>query len=281
MADLFDVFLSYYSGDAVWVVQLKSALSNKGLRVWLDKEQIRPGDLFIGALEKGIESTECVVIVISPGALRSHWVEEEYNRALTMANSRERRLRLIPILLQETELPGFLASRQWVDFREPGSFDRGIERLVWGIRGCPGEQAPPAAEGTVLTVLPHPVSEGAQVEQIGYLERTMHRDQQTVRRLRFVQLFALAAGLALGIYIAVATPIPKTIELMLMVLGAPLLTSLIAFVATAKTIAGCKARLDGMAHLKDALQLCRTVNGPGCNRIESAFWQLVERSVTV
>lgn len=281
MSDLFDVFLSYSSGDAAWVVQLKSALSNKGLRVWLDKEQIRPGDLFIGALEKGIESSECVVIVVSPGALRSHWVEEEYNRALTVANSRERRLRLIPVLLQETELPGFLGSRQWVDFREPGSFDRGIERLVWGIRSCPGEQAPQPAEGTGLTILSHPTSERADVDQIGYLERTMNRDQQTVRRLRFVQLFALAAGLALGIYITTATPGPKTLELMLMVLGTPLLTSLIAFVTTAKTVAGCKARLDGMAQLKDALQLCRTVKGPGCNRIDSAFWQLVERAVTV
>jgi hypothetical protein len=279
--DRFDIFLSYHSGDGVWVAQLKNALSNKGLRIWLDQEQIRPGDLFIQALEKGVESCECLVIVISPGALRSPWVEEEYNRALTVANSRERRLRLIPLLLQGAELPGFLASRQWVDFREPGSFDRGIERLAWGVRGCRDEAASPSGPPSELPVLQPPVSARAAVDEIGYLERTIQRDQQTIRRLRLVQLFALLAGLAMAAYIAASAQGPKTIELLLIILGTPLLTILIAFVTTAKTIAACKARLDGMTHLKDGLQLCRAVKGPGCDRMESTFWQLVERSITV
>jgi hypothetical protein len=82
-------------------------------------------------------------------------------------------------------------------------------------------------------------------------------------------------------YIAASAQGPKTIQLLLTILGTPLLTVLIAFVATAKTVAACKARLDGMTHLKDGLQLCRAVKGPGCDRMESTFWQLVERSITI
>ena len=49
----FDVFLSYKKDDEEWVQRLKQALQERGVEVWLDKERIRPGDLFAQALERG------------------------------------------------------------------------------------------------------------------------------------------------------------------------------------------------------------------------------------
>jgi hypothetical protein len=53
----FDVFLSHNSIDKPWVIKLKKALEARGLKVWLDKDEILPGDLFAEALERGIASS--------------------------------------------------------------------------------------------------------------------------------------------------------------------------------------------------------------------------------
>ena len=127
----FDVFISYSSADNTWVQNLRTALTVKGIRVWLDKDQIRPGDLFVDALETGISSAKCVALVVSPNSTHSGWVKEEYHRALVL----HEQVRLIPILLRDAELPGFLTSRKWIDFRDPGLFDQSLDELCWGITG--------------------------------------------------------------------------------------------------------------------------------------------------
>ena len=78
----FDVFLSYNSVDSAWVIRLKTALETRGLKVWIDKDEIRPGDRFVEALEMGIESCNAVILVVSAGALSSSWVTDEYHRAV-------------------------------------------------------------------------------------------------------------------------------------------------------------------------------------------------------
>lgn len=129
----FDVFLSHSSADKPWVRKLKAALEARGLTVWLDEEQIAPGDLLVDAMETGIESAHTVVIVVSPEAVASGWVKEEYSRALALSVDKGHELRLIPVLLRRAELPGFLKNRAWVDFRGEASFEGNVERLVRGI----------------------------------------------------------------------------------------------------------------------------------------------------
>lgn len=131
----FDVFLSYSSQDRTWVNRLKEALQQQGLQVWLDQDEIRPGGLFSGALERGLEESKAVAMIVSPEAMESGWVEEEYSRALSLAQDRQWPLQLIPVILRNAELPGFLATRQWVDFREESLFTQSLEQLIWGITG--------------------------------------------------------------------------------------------------------------------------------------------------
>jgi hypothetical protein len=134
----FDVFLSHNSTDKPWVSEFKGMLERKGLRVWLDKDEIRPGDLFAKALEHGISSSKAVAIIVSPESLASSWVEEEYYRALSLANSTRQNLRLIPILLRGADLPAFLSSRHWIDCRQGAALDDVADQLIWGISGQRG-----------------------------------------------------------------------------------------------------------------------------------------------
>lgn len=129
----FDVFLSHSSVDKPWVIKLKDALVRYGLSVWLDKDEIRPGDLFGEALEQALDNCRAVALIISPEAINSGWFKEEYYRALSLATDRQ--THLIPVILRDVELPGFLLSRNWVDFRNETAYAENIRKLIWGITG--------------------------------------------------------------------------------------------------------------------------------------------------
>src|SRR5438132_10045294 len=94
-----DVFLSHSSVDKLWVIQLKDDLHRYGVSVWLDRDEIRPGDLFVKALEEGLDQSPAVALIGSPEAIASGWVEEAYAHTLALSRSKQRSLRLIPVLL--------------------------------------------------------------------------------------------------------------------------------------------------------------------------------------
>jgi len=165
----FDVFLSHHSVDKPWAITLKDALRSRGLAVWLDRDEIRPGDLFVSALESGLEESKAVVLIVSPESMKSKWVKEEYSRALALAQDKRRSLQLVPLVLRDATLPGFLANRSWVEFRNVAEFDANVEQLVWGITGRKSDTSiqlgpprqrqlldPRAASETVLHNLPQP-----------------------------------------------------------------------------------------------------------------------------
>jgi hypothetical protein len=129
----FDIFISYSHHDAEFAAALRAALTARGISVWVDTEQIRPGDWFAKALETALASARAIAILISSQSLASGWVNEEYYRALSFCH--QTGLRLIPVLIEDSELPSFLGTREYVDFRDPENFEVGIERLIWGISG--------------------------------------------------------------------------------------------------------------------------------------------------
>ena len=135
MPQQFDVFLSYSSVDKPWVIKLKDDLLRYGVSVWLDKDEIRPGDLFAEALEQALDNCRAVALVVSPEAIKSGWVKEEYYRALSLAKTKQAALQLIPVILRGAGPPGFLQSRNWVDFRDETTYARRVWTLVWGITG--------------------------------------------------------------------------------------------------------------------------------------------------
>jgi tetratricopeptide (TPR) repeat protein len=135
MTRSFDVFLSYSSTDEAWVRRLAADLARYGVSVWLDRDAIRPGDLFAKALEQGLAQSRAVALVVSPASMASGWVEQEYYRALSLAQRKDDALQLIPVVLHTAELPGFLRDRRWVDFRDPAEYAARVAELVWGVTG--------------------------------------------------------------------------------------------------------------------------------------------------
>jgi len=130
----YDIFLSYKSEDHAWVENIKISLQKRGVSVWLDKHEIRPGDLFAQALENGIQNSRAIAVIVTPQSMKSKWVQEEFSRALSLAN--KGKINIIPCVLQQAKIPGFLSSRHYIDFTDESLFDRNIDKLVFpGITG--------------------------------------------------------------------------------------------------------------------------------------------------
>jgi tetratricopeptide (TPR) repeat protein len=140
-----DVFVSYGHGDAEWVQVLAGNLHRAGFDVFLDVWELAGGDRVTGRLEEGIRGSANGVLVVSPHSLSRPWVREEYAALLLQAVERPGR-RLIPVLLTDAELPPFLATRLYVDFRGlaatgPG-YDARLGELVRALRALPPADRP-------------------------------------------------------------------------------------------------------------------------------------------
>jgi formylglycine-generating enzyme required for sulfatase activity len=142
MPKSFDVFLSHNSRDKPVVRELAVALRARGLRVWVDVDNLLPGQRWQEELEK-IIGTACAGAVLVGSDGLGPWEKPEM-RAL-LSQFVKRRLKVIPVLLpgapQKPELPPFLAEFVWSDLRgglTPGA----IDRLAEGIRQRPASPAP-------------------------------------------------------------------------------------------------------------------------------------------
>ena len=79
MADDFqyDVFLSHSSKDKAVVRDVARRLRAYGLRVWLDEDEIKPGDHIQRKVEEGLEHSRVLVLCMSANALGSDWAKLE------------------------------------------------------------------------------------------------------------------------------------------------------------------------------------------------------------
>ncbi|HSF39408.1 MAG TPA: toll/interleukin-1 receptor domain-containing protein, partial [Thermoanaerobaculia bacterium] len=107
MAEPYDVFLSYAHADAEEVHRLAENLHNAGLEVFLDDWRIDPGDVLVHKLDAALLNSRNGILCVTPTALSRDWVLKEYAAMMTRAT--ERKLRLIPVLLADAELPPLLA----------------------------------------------------------------------------------------------------------------------------------------------------------------------------
>ena len=144
----YDVFLSHRRDDKPFVEELASRLQDEaGLRPFLDKWHLVPGEPWQEALEVALdESATCAVCLGESGL--GPWQNEELRSALD-ERIRDASLRVIPLLLPNADpenprtLPRFLRRMTWVDFRR-GIDREAFRRLVAGIRGeLPGRDPDP------------------------------------------------------------------------------------------------------------------------------------------
>jgi TatD family hydrolase len=125
------VFLSHASGDKAFVRHLATNLREQGIEVWLDEWEIKVGDSIRSKIEAGIQESGWLVVVLSQQSIQSSWVQIELNAALAK-ELEQKRVFVLPILLEDCDVPLFLKDKRYADFRS--DYTIGFKDLLRAVR---------------------------------------------------------------------------------------------------------------------------------------------------
>jgi TIR domain len=118
----FKYFFSYARKDSALVLRLATELRARGVDIWLDQFDILGGQDWDRAIEEALAVCEGIIIGLSPEALGSRNVRDEFSYAL------EEGKRVVPILLRPCEIPFRLRRLQHVDFTR--GYEVGLNKLL-------------------------------------------------------------------------------------------------------------------------------------------------------
>ena len=152
-----DIFISYARNDAkAYASRLQSVLEAAGLVVFVDYEDIPPGEALRAALDRAVRRSRLLVVVCSAEAVKSDWVTLEVE---TFAQTRRK---LVPI-----NVDGLYRRASWF---------KGGSDVVWlddsGVALKAGRPSPGIAEGVLSQI-------------------TFARRQQVVHRVGGLTLFIM------------------------------------------------------------------------------------------
>lgn len=80
-------FISYAHADAVIAKALAGRLTKEEIAVWLDENEVTPGNHVATTLADGVAHSCVFLLLVSPESLKSPWVSFEVDRALERAQS--------------------------------------------------------------------------------------------------------------------------------------------------------------------------------------------------
>lgn len=127
------VFLSYARTDADIVRRVADGLTAAGVRVWLDEANLKAGTNWMQEIERELSATDFVAFFISPTSVNNGWAKQELQVALHRQVSGEGGAVILPVILEDADVPPLLRQFQWVDMRG-GNIEKGIGQLVDAIR---------------------------------------------------------------------------------------------------------------------------------------------------
>ena len=131
------VFISYCNADRNWVEGLARQLKVAGFSVFVDKWFIKPGVPWRQQIEQALRECDAGIVVLSPEAIASGTVNSEIDVLFTKAWKEGRPF--IPVLYKTCQMSEFLATMQYVDFRDTSEEGRAmaLDSLIRGLRGQP------------------------------------------------------------------------------------------------------------------------------------------------
>ena len=131
------VFLSHSSQDkSRFVIRFAERLREAGVDVWLDDWELLPGDSLIDRIfAEGIAKSDVVIVVLSANTADSNWVKNELNTAAIQRI--EGKCRLIPVILDDAEIPTVLRDTVYQSISDCYSFDTEFQRILDGIHNQP------------------------------------------------------------------------------------------------------------------------------------------------
>ena len=126
-AEGWDVFISHSNQDKTIINEIINDLRSRGVRYWVDHEQIDPGDSIVAQIERGLKNSRHTLLCFSQNQLKSGWCRKEYETVLNAQISGNTRGKLLPLILddlQTTDLPFLIRDIANVRYGEKEGYER-------------------------------------------------------------------------------------------------------------------------------------------------------------
>jgi hypothetical protein len=142
-----NVFISYAREDERPALEISQSLVRAGFSVWMDKQKLLPGQDWKIEIEKAIRGSSVFLACLSSSSVsKTGFVQAELRRALDVAEMMpEGQIFIIPLRLDDCQVPYKLQHLQWVDYFQPDSRDRLIQAISTRVK--PATSQPAAAHG--------------------------------------------------------------------------------------------------------------------------------------
>ena len=124
------IFISYNHSDKKFVDLLAYQLVQRHVNVWLDRWELSVGDTILEKVQEAIDGSSALLVVLSQNSVHSEWCKKEINAGL-LKELEEKRVVVLPVLLDDCDIPIFARGKLYADFRT--SFDEGLSVVLEGV----------------------------------------------------------------------------------------------------------------------------------------------------
>ena len=131
------VFLCHSSHDKVIVNEVYKLLDAQGwIDPWLDTKKLIPGMDWNMEIEKAVESSHIVLVFLTNNSVNKEgYIQRELRLVLDVAlNMAEDTIFVIPLRLEDCELPRRLRAWQWLDYFPAEARPEAYERLLTSLK---------------------------------------------------------------------------------------------------------------------------------------------------
>lgn len=129
------MFLSYAREDEGKVRNLYQKLSDAGFKPWMDKKDILPGERWESSIWRAIKHSDFFLACLSANSANKRgWIQKEIKEALDIWQEMlDSDIYLIPVRLEDCEVPESLCDFQWVNLFEKDGWTQLMKAIQIGI----------------------------------------------------------------------------------------------------------------------------------------------------
>lgn len=124
------IFISHASVDKPLARKLREELMRYGIDVWIDEAEIRVGQSIPGEIQRALQCSDILCILLSSASTNSKWVARELNSFLPLFIDGSRVL--VPCRVDSSPLPSLIQDIKYADFT--GGFGVGIADLLSAVK---------------------------------------------------------------------------------------------------------------------------------------------------
>jgi serine/threonine protein kinase len=164
------IFLSYTRLDEEKVEDLYQKLSAAGFKPWMDKKDILPGERWKSSIQKAVQRSDFFLACLSANSVNKRGsTQKEIKDALDIWREKlEDDIYLIPIRLEDCEIPEGLSDVRWVDLFEEDGWAQLVKAIRIGMERW--AEVPADEELSPATEMATPGLECARGDKVGRYE---------------------------------------------------------------------------------------------------------------